>query len=479
MADKERKKAPLRPLSKAGILLMALMLLQMFLVFILSFSGGNNSDPVLIVAGYESNFPTASMRNSLHAAGFELVVSDNISSASKNRLAVVLLAGEDQLAKVAEYKDDENIMGFVLVLPDMKENISLDGLDSKSPHKDIAIFAGKDNSSSVADMSTAKIIYERLSGDDTVYGVPARTGGPMGSTIYFNNDQNRYLSISSKKADDPAELLFSPVFQNELAGYLNSTYRDSLSRDMSSGRVISWYIFALISVFLWITGLFIYLIPLRTIPDKQQKVKINTMIPLTLLAVFFSLAVAIGSVFPVLRHYTEAAVFFLPVLFAVAGMIVRLVKLSKVSPEFRLFGTGNTSPVRPLLMSLSAVLFIFLTALLFGDMRFVVMRSVPWAVFALAFIVDMFCSSINFATDGKVGNGGKVLTIFMGIPCLMMTLCGFFFRDHVMVFTGLGSFMASVIPYAMVRPLRNHTNIPVITGILHASVYIILVLFTG
>ena len=58
----------------------------------------------------------------------------------------------------------------------------------------MAIFGFARKAGSLDEMSGAQMLFERLSGVDTVYGVPARTGGALSSEVFVSADQTRYLS---------------------------------------------------------------------------------------------------------------------------------------------------------------------------------------------------------------------------------------------------------------------------------------------
>ena len=204
------KRAPIHFIALA---MMAVVLLTMIILCLVPGAGKNPKNPTLIIYGDKGNVPNLSLTNTLHAAGFEYMFADYGNVIPSSGTVVLAAMGPDALSIINDHKNDPNVAGFILICPEYNEAY-MTGLTSIDPQCDVAVFAGRDNCTDTRDMGDARVIYERLSGDDTIYGVPVKRGGLFASKVYVNNAQNRTLSLSCFNVRDPQKLLFSPLFQN-------------------------------------------------------------------------------------------------------------------------------------------------------------------------------------------------------------------------------------------------------------------------
>ena len=217
-------RAPRRqaPISLISMGVMAAVLLTMVILCLVPGAGKSTKNPVIAFYADEANVPSLSLTNTLHAAGFEyefLRYGAGLPDASS---VVVAGVGADAAYVINEFKDDPHVIGFILICPELNEDF-MTGLSSLNPACDVAIFAGRDNAGSVSQMGAARLIYERISGDDTLFSPSIKRGGLFASKVYVNNEQNRMLSLSCFKVNDPMKLMFSPLFQNDRSCFISPT----------------------------------------------------------------------------------------------------------------------------------------------------------------------------------------------------------------------------------------------------------------
>ena len=117
---------------------------------------------------------------------------------------------------------NENIEGFVLILPEYPGNASLAEYTENNPDVPCAIFGFDTNAKTSNDLTGAQMIFEKISGVDTMYGHPTQRGRILSSKVFVSPNQKRYLSLYSSKIQTTAGLISGISFQNELSQYLGS-----------------------------------------------------------------------------------------------------------------------------------------------------------------------------------------------------------------------------------------------------------------
>ncbi|MBO4242521.1 MAG: hypothetical protein IKT14_00125 [Clostridiales bacterium] len=464
-----------------AIAMMLVSLLVMFILCLVPGRSANSRNPVLLVYGDDSNFPVLSMENSMHAIGFDVETADESYVFDEERNYIIMGVGEYAFNYVDAYKEQPEVKGFVLVCPGMPASEIMEGMSGTYPSREIAIFAGKDDASKVSDMGSARVIYERISGDDTVYGTPITRGGKFSSKVYINNIQTRYLSLSFAKIKDADKFLFSPLFQNELAGYLSTTYQDLTIRDASFSRINAWYVWALISFFTCLVGMCLYLaaLPLIMSDMKQETIHKGEKLSAALIG-GISIALAIGTIATTFvekfRTYASCALCLMPLIF----MVIMTFNKSRFILDNKVrYIKKQTRPMRPLFISLTVVLLVFLSLRLFTDLQLVM--DLPAMVIApCIFILDLMCSSALLYADRKsryMGQGGssyfgnRVIFLLMLIPSVFAMIFGLVFRLTDIFYAGFAGLTSTLVPFVSLIPLRRHTDHSLIPGIVHAVIY--------
>jgi len=288
----ERPAAPqygfrkLRPLKipKAAWFAMGLSLLMAVTIFVLyavSFKETGNTGKTLVIYTGGTSIQEVSLRNSLAAADFslELVEPDKRSAKPDYVYELPKGTGKGKVVVMAVGSDAFKVMndllstapgdvdGFILVDPDYPGNASLENYSSDYPSEPCAVFGLDSGAKSSGELNGAQMIFEKISGVDTMYGHAAQRGRIFPSKVFVSNNQLRYLSLSSVRTGT-AGLLALPSFQSELAQYLGTTFGSGYS----SARVTVWNVLLVLSLFLSVASLalFLFMVPV-SVPDRGEK----------------------------------------------------------------------------------------------------------------------------------------------------------------------------------------------------------------
>ena len=481
---------PQEPVNKTipliGSIVAAVAVIILFVLYLVSFSGENRRNPIVLFSGADGNFPVVSMQNTLHRAGFDFQRFEG-GELDPDRQYILVSLDDNAVSDMAAYRDSDNVLGFVLVCPTIPEEGLPSGFDSSEPSKDIAIFAGKDNSSEVVSMGAPRVIFERISGVDTVYGVPTARGGLFASRCFVSMAQNRYLSLSAFGADEGKELLYSPLFQNELAGYLSITYRDATIKDASFAGINMWFITAFIAIFACIFGLSVYLMLLPVVVSdiKQEKVPAREKIAVAAIGgitVAFAIGVVAMAFWERLRSYSSLILAFLPLVFMFILTISRFSFIVFDKTDYKSKSRMKRTAFMSVIIALSA-LFIML---ILGDMDTYFSHTSAPLTAAVAFVPDLLCATCLLYADRKsrsMGEGGcsyfgnRVIFLLMLIPSVFAVIFGMIFRQHEIMCAGLKGLFTTLVPFVLLVPMRRHSDKSLLPGILHGILFAISVLF--
>ncbi len=470
------------PIALIALGISAVVLLTMFILCLIPNAGRNYRNPVLVIYQEGGNVPTLSLSNSLRAAGFEYVFLDYgepLPSGSNN---VVVGVGPSAVSVIDRFKDNPDVAGFVLICPTIIEEYVSD-LTGIYPACDIAIFEGHDNASQAIDMCDGRILYERLSGDDTLYGTPIKRGGLFASKVYVNNAQNRTLSLSCFNINDPTKIWFSPLFQNELAGYLSVTYVDITSHDASFGRINAWYVFLWLTIMFGIVSILLQLAGLAVSPTGEDKNKAPISKWVFALIGGISIATTIGIIASTsvgsLKTSMPLILVFMPMIFMACLFGINFKWIYNKSVKFH--PTRNDS-VRAITIGAVIGLFILFASILCTDLRVHAVSDAGLASGILlgALILDsIFATGLiyasrksSFAGEGaKNCFGNRLIFGMMFIPAIAALIYGFIPGEAGNFYNGLGGILILIVPYIAVKPLIRHTERSLIPGILHGIVY--------
>ena len=253
----------------------------MFVMYAMSLNSAKNTRKTLLIYSDGTTIPMVSMRNSLASAGFDfdVVGPDKHSSRPdffytlpedyKNEEVVVCAIGKDSFKVMNDLLDSGNgkIEGYILIDPEYPGNIALEGYTSDYPGVPCAVFGFEHKAKSTTDLSGSQMIFEKISGVDTMYGHPTQRGKIFPSLVYISPNQMRYLSLTTMKVT-LSGLVASPSFQSELAQYLGTTY----GTGYSSAKVVLWMAGMAFALFMSIAllALFLFMVPV-SLPDKEGR----------------------------------------------------------------------------------------------------------------------------------------------------------------------------------------------------------------
>ena len=479
-------RAPRRqaPISLISMGVMAAVLLTMVILCLVPGAGKSTKNPVIAFYADEANVPSLSLTNTLHAAGFEyefLRYGAGLPDASS---VVVAGVGADAAYVINEFKDDPHVIGFILICPELNEDF-MTGLSSLNPACDVAIFAGRDNAGSVSQMGAARLIYERISGDDTLFSPSIKRGGLFASKVYVNNEQNRMLSLSCFKVNDPMKLMFSPLFQNELAGYLSVTYIDESTREISFGRINSWFVFCWISFALAVVSVLLYIsnMSLSVTGNDPKKAPVSKWVFGVIGGV--SIAVAIGIIATTfsntLNRSMPVILVLLPEVFMLTLFIINFKWI--YAKEGKFIPSGKTL-IPSVFMAVVIGLFAMLMTALTMDLRVHVIRDAGLSsgllttllVVDTALATGLIYASRKSSTAGEGAKncfGNRIIFALMFLPSLAALLFGFIPGSHGVFYAGLAGVAATGLPYLAVMPLVRHTDRSLVPGVLHGVVFVL------
>ena len=331
-------------------------------------------------------------------------------------------------------------------------------------------FAGRDNSDKAVDMDDARLIYERISGDDTIFGIPVRRGGLLASKVFVSNAQNRTLSLSFFNVNDPSQLLFSPLFQNELAGYLSVTYIDEATRETSFGRINSWFVLTWMAFALAAVSVLLYLsnLGLSVTGNDTKKAPVSMWVFGVIGGT--SIALAIGIIASSFVDALHAAMPFilvlLPLIFMTALFIINFTWITTKDGKFVPHRNGLIPAV---FLAVVIGLFIMLILALTTDLKVYRIADPGLASGVLAFILVLdttVASGLIYASrkSSTAGEGAKncfgnlKIFLLMLIPAAASLLFGIMPWHREILYCGLGGLAATGIPFLAVLPLVRHTD---------------------
>lgn len=483
----ERKPQPVKrqaPIVLISMGLMAAVLITMLILVIVPHNKLVMNSPVIAIVDAKGNVPSLSLQHTMHAAGYNVEYIHYGQELPQARYVIVMGIGSEALAVINEYKDEDNVAGFVLVCPELNEDY-LTGLSSLEPECDIAIFAGRNDVSSVTQMKGPRVIYERISGDDTLFGTPVRRGGLFASKVYFNNMQNRMLSLSCFKINDPGKLLFSPLFQNELAGYLSVTYIDEAVKNASFGSINAWFVFCWLSVALAVVSVLLYIsnMSLSVTGNDPKKAPVSKWVFGLIGGI--SIAVAIGIIATSFSERLRSSMPLIQVLVPEVFMLcLFVINFSWITTRDGKFVPSKKTQIPAVFLAFVIGLYAMFITFLTADIKVYAISDagISSGILTLLLIVDtMFATGLIYASrkSSTAGQGAKnmfgnrLILALMFIPCAAALLFGLIPGNTAAFYAGLSGLAALGLPYLAVLPLVRHTDRSLIPGILHGVVFIL------
>lgn len=475
-----------------GIVILVLSLVMQIGLFVSSRIGVREDSPVLVMYGFDDKlFPHTSFGNSVRAAGFDYVILNKNLSKSleieedislprgyRSRDIVYLTYGSDSTSALKLFDADEDTLGFILVNPEFETNFSMEGMSSTYPVHDVAIFNGSEASD-----KDARLMYERLSGEDTLYGVKYETGGIFSSECYSNPMDNRFISLSSFNYSSVNAMMTSPVFQIELANYLVSNYGDTT--DVGTGSIVFWYSIYVFSSILFISGLLLVVtqlpvIKFKTNPNRSNGLRTASLITIGVVTLALVVGVILLIYIPKFSSIRLLCVSLTPLVIIIVMALLRFVYVLKNS-EVK---ASIKAPAWYIwFLSASLILVAFMLFINTWGIENFKVNGIYLLVILFAVVLDFASVLVLAAADNisrLVGDGGcsyygrLLFALFTAIPPIVALIVGSFEKITDNLLIGFFGIAAAVIPYAFSVVVKKRSLSTLQVSIVHSLLYLII-----
>lgn len=500
----ERPAAPqygfrkLRPLKIPGIAWAALVLalvmaIVLFVLYGVSFSGTDETDKTLIIYSDGSNIPSVSFRNSLAAAGFgfEIVEPDKRSQKAdfvyelphgyENEKVVVCAVGADAFKVMHDLlgSNSGNIEGYILVAPEYPGNAALEGYTSEYPAVPCAVFGFDDKAKNAADMNGAQMIFEKISGVDTMYGHPTLRGKIFPSKVFVSHNQMRYLSLASNNFGTGG-LLASASFQSELAQYLGTTF----GRGYSPARVTVWNVILVLAVFLSVASLalFLFMVPV-SVPDKGEKHlkgrdSLGAIIFLGISG-WLALCGAVMTFISQVRFLAVYVALYSPV-FIIALMALAQLKLiankkityNRKDYGFTIFLASILTGLIEIMVILSSALNLTNVEAALDDTTKLIITLIVFVILSLSAVALILADKKSrFSGQGPAAYFASPMYFFEAlIPSVVLLILGTIQGNNDVIMASLGGCALGTLPFLCVVPIKRISDYYEITGLIFGLV---------
>ena len=473
--------------------------LAVFILFFVSTGSKDPKNPVVLFYGVDNGhgsapdnyFPYASMRVALKGAGFDMaVLSSDASKDSesgsyiipdeyKGRKTVVCACYQEAFYVMEDIYAKEgksgSLEGFVLIMPYYPGNAAAAAVGRDKPDIDVAIFGKNDSNATVDKMSDSRMLFEKMSGVDTIYGTGIERDNLFASKIFVSAEGNRYLSMSFTSAPMRFQMAL-PSFQSELAGYLGTLYTGKLPYT----AINVWNILLILSFFLGIASLFLYLYDIP-VADSDNGGNILArrdglvFIITAGLSAFTALGVIVMSLIPQTRSAACYLLCYAPTLMIAVMAVLNtpFILSNKVKYEARegnLFSSVITAVAE---VGLYVAVFLIFSGIADRQKSISGMISIP-----VIFIMDaMAIATLAFldrkSRFGGLGGGsyfGTVLyPLLIAVPAVTAVVMGAITHDSVILGTGLLGIIQAIAPYLMAIPVKRNSDQFIIVGIIHGA----------
>ncbi|HPE38779.1 MAG TPA: hypothetical protein PK567_04730 [Bacillota bacterium] len=175
--------------------------------------------------------------------------------------SVVLFAkGENAYAALEAAVDNSMVSDVILLSPVFDENANMDRFGMNQPSASVAVFDGG--------LPYAHSLYERLSGEDTLFTRGIQYQGLFSTECFISPDATRYLSVTDMVGNATIASDFhveNPVVQTQIYDYL----QHYINEETSSSRPTFWYWMGKTTgVFFGIIGILLFA---ATVPKPKKR----------------------------------------------------------------------------------------------------------------------------------------------------------------------------------------------------------------
>lgn len=473
-----------------------LAVISLCVLFFVARTAPDKQSPVVIFYGAdngnglspENYFPYSSMRVALKNAGLDMAVLSPDASKDKTsdayripeeyagRKAVICACYQDAfyvMEDIYASADRSSVLGYVLISPYYPGNAATADIGRNNPDADIAIFGKNDSKATVDSMSDSRMLFEKLSAVDTIYGAGIKRDNLFASEIHLSSDGTRYLSMSFSSAPMRLQMAY-PSFQTELAGYLGACYTGKLPY----AGINAWYITLIVSLFAGIISLclFLYHIPVQ---DSDKGAGILTrrdglvFIISCGFAAFMSVGIFVMSLIPSARPATGYLLCFAPtIMIAVMAVMNTPFFLSNKVKYARKDG----SLINALLL-LAVEVGIFISVFfIFSGITDKAMSAMGVVALVTVFVVDAASIAMLGFIDRKSRFGGlgggsyfgtPLYPVVLAVPAVMAIIMGRITGSSQIVGAGIFSLLQVFVPYIATIPVKRNSDLFEIAGLLH------------
>lgn len=471
----------------------------MFVMYLMSLNSAKNTRKTLLIYSDGTTIPMVSMRNSLASAGFDfdVVGPDKHSSRPdffytlpedyKNEEVVVCAIGKDSFKVMNDLLDSGNgkIEGYILIDPEYPGNIALEGYTSDYPGVPCAVFGFEHKAKSTTDLSGSQMIFEKISGVDTMYGHPTQRGKIFPSLVYISPNQMRYLSLTTMKVT-LSGLIASPSFQSELAQYLGTTY----GTGYSSAKVVLWMAGMAFALFMSIAllALFLFMVPV-SLPDKEGRdLKArNSLGAIIFLGVsgWIALCGAVTTFIPQWGFVSTYIALYSPVLIVALMAIAQIklllsnkVKYARRDYGFTIFIASIVTGILELMILAGAALNLTNIEKALKDDINPIAALIVFVIMSLSAVALIFADKKSrFSGMGPSAYFGSVMYFIEAlIPPVVMLVMGLIQKNEEIVMASLSGIALGIVPFGCVIPIKRISDFYEITGLIFGIAAALIVL---
>ena len=481
-----------------ALILSFVMAVTLFVLYGFSYKDTDSTNKTLIIYSDGTSIPEVSLRNSLAAAGFDFEIVEADKRSSKPDYVYTLPDGyeKDEVVVCAigsnafKVMNDlltsrsGNVEGFILVAPEYPGNIALEGYTSDYPSVPCAVFGIDSKAKSSSELSGAQMIFEKISGVDTMYGQPAVRGKLFPTKVFVSHNQMRYLSLSSAKFGT-AGLLASPSFQSELAQYLGTTF----GRGFSSTRIMVWNVLLVLAIFLSAAALalFLFMVPV-SVPDKGEKLlkgrdSLGAIIFLGVSG-WIALCGAVMTFIPQANFLAVYVARYSPVLIIVLMALTQLKIIASKKITYKRKDYGFTIFLASVVTGLIEIMIIAGTALNITNVESVI-KDNPNLIITLIVLVFMSISALALIlADKKSRASGQGAAAYFASPAyfvealfppLVMLIFGAIHGSSEIVSASVTGCALGVLPFLCAVPIKRISDYYEITGLIFGIVAALIV----
>ena len=454
--------------------------------------GASDSNPLLLIynrTGKTFYISEPAFANSIHAAGFDYLITDEtkneIPEDITGRHVVIMGVGNDSFTLMRDINENtlgtankggNNILGYILVDPKYPGNLSVEKYDYNHPSCEVAMFGFGKSASSTSGMSDVRRLFERMSGVDTVYGPYASRGWLPSSRVYSSADQKRYLSLYDHLT---YSMLFNlSEYQSELAGYLATTYGQTIDY----GRINTWVILTTADILFGIASLFMFLFFIP-VPERRgisfEKVGDDGMAAIVNmgLAIWFGVLIIAGYMIPYTQKYVIYIIEFAPLFMMLVMVMMRsgFILTNKI-----VYTPSKAGFVRTLAAATGVIsVFVYCYLLVTGGTSLGTRRDFVWITAVIDFLI---VTALGFI-DKKSRAGGENGCSYFGNIFYMIELLIPAGAAVATSFFGLGELNPAVLclltvvfPFICSNAVKRISDHVYLAGLTHAVVFALLIM---